>query len=190
MRCEGTLAVALGKTRRNLDGPRGPSVTPSGTSPDDSGPAVGVSLHRPRSLLEWRQTDSRIYVGGDYQITLVAPYTWEIRHRGEHVEFNDSREWSFRTAEEHHREVLRTQDLRLFGGVALASAFGLLGVWNLPRGGGFWVLALAVLWVVCASALTEFLHTLAWFGRLRGGARYATPFGRATFLALERQSPT
>lgn len=154
---------------------------------DEQNPVQGVPLHRPGSLLDWHRTGDKCYVGGDYAITLVGRRKWETDYLGDHLEFNDSREWSFRSAEEHHREVLRRHDLMLFGTVAMISGLGLFAMWAVPPRGAIWVLGLVVLWILFASALTEFLHTLARFGRLRTGARFATPFGRTTHMALDGQ---
>lgn len=152
-------------------------------------PIEGARLHHPASLFNWYETAPRHYVGGHYEVTFIEPYKWEIRHRGRHVEFDESLEWSFRIAENHHREMLRSRDLRVFGGVALASAIGLLALLALPRGHGLWVLAAGALWVLFTGAVVQFLFTLARIGRLLGGARYATPFGRSTYLALRLSQP-
>ena len=148
-------------------------------------PIEGLRLHRGGSLLDWRETAPQHYVGDDYEIALIEPFKWEIRCRGEHVEFDDSREYAFAIAEHHYREVLRARDLMAYGSVALASALALIVMLTLPRGNAAWVLAVGLLWVAHSYTAMSFLFTLARIGRLRCGARFAKPLGKATQRALK-----
>ena len=155
----------------------------------DSSPIEGVRLDYPGSLLDWHETATQRYVGGEYGVTLIEPYKWEIRYRGEHLEFDDSLQYAIHIAENHHREILRSRDLKRFGSVAVASALGLIVTVVLVQGNAVWVVALGALWVAHAYAMVEFLYTFARMGRLRGGARYAMPFGKATYRALTLHQP-
>lgn len=173
-----------GTTDRNTKALRDRITTALGVRQPDPSPIEGVPLRRGGSLLDWHETGPQHYVGGDYEITLIEPFRWEIRYRGEHVEFDDSREYSFAIAENHYREILRTQDLKTYFGVAVASAVALVGLLTLPRGNPVWVVAAGLLWVIHAYAALSVLYTLARLGRLRCGARYARPFGKATYRAV------
>ena len=155
----------------------------------DSSPIEVVRLHYPEHLLDWEETDAHHYVAGEYEITLIEPYNWEVRHRGEHIEFDDSLRYAFQIAENHHREILRIGDLKRFAGIAAASALGLIVTVILVQGNAVWAVALGALWVAHVYALLEFLYTLARIGRLRGGAGYAMPFGKATYRALTVPEP-
>ncbi len=135
-------------------------------------------LDRPASLLDWQETGSRRYIGGDYEIAFVEAYRWELRYRGEHLEFDDSRENTFRVAENHHRERLRVRDLMWFGAIVVASTIAFFVMLALPRDNGLWVLVLGAVWVAFVSAGMRFVLTLVRIGRLRGGATYATSWSR------------
>lgn len=141
------------------------------------------------ALLAWHEAGKQRYVGGDYEIALVEPSKWEITRGGAHVEFVDSRTWSFLVAENHYRETLRARDLRAYGTVAVAAAAGLLVVLILTGATVFRVLVLGALWVAHVWGVIGFIYTLARIGRLRGGARYATPFGRSTYRVLRPGAP-
>ena len=114
---------------------------------------------------------------------------WEIRHCGATVGVDGSREYAFRIAENHHREVLRTRDLRVFGSVGVGSALALLTILLTSVGSVLGMFALAAVWFVHVWAVIGFVYSLARVGRLRGGARYGTPFGKSTYRALRRASP-
>ena len=170
----GRLAAAFGSRRSNAEF------------------AGGVPLQRSGSLLAWYETAPQHYAGDGYEIALIEPYKWEVRHEGDHVEFDDSREYSFEIVENHHREMLRYQDLKAYGSVAVASAIGLSILLALTPGSPVWLVALGSLWVVHSYAALSFVFTLARIGHLRCGARYARPFGKATYRALTpdlRNSP-
>ena len=140
-----------------------------------AGDGEGIPLHRAASLLDWHEVGERHYAGGDYEISLIEPYRWEVRYRSEHVEFDESREASFLIAEKHHREVLRRRDMLAFGSIAVASAVGLVAMFSIERGTVAWVLVLAVLLFANVSTLMRFVLTWA---RIPYRRRYRWDYGK------------
>ena len=123
----------------------------------------GTPLHRPASLLDWRQEPgTERYVGGAYEIVLVEPRKWDVRHRGEHVGYDESREASFQMAERHHRDALRRRDLLTWGTVAMAAFLGVSAVYaGVERGSLLWVLVLAALFYACIAGIIRFVAALS-----------------------------